>query len=317
MSLQLGRYTIWPFRLLLYKILKMEINNGYQLIIDKLMLWVKELIRILPNIALASIVLILGFVLAKSLTNLIKRLLKKVIKNQALDNLISSLIYIFLVSIIVFVSLSILKLDKAVTSILAGAGILGLALAFAFQDIAANFMSGIFLSVRRPLHVGDIVKIKDYMGKVEEINMRDTVIRTYQGQMVIIPNKDVFQNPIENYSLLGKRRIDLAVGVSYGDDLSKVMRVTMDAVKDIEGLSKEEAITMYYTEFGDSSINYVIRLWISTTEQVDFLQVKSQAIMCIKEAYEINDIMIPFPIRTLDFGIKGGVPLNEVNASNP
>jgi len=295
----------------------MEINNGYQLIIDKLMLWVKELIRILPNIALASIVLILGFVLAKSLTNLIKRLLKKVIKNQALDNLISSLIYIFLVSIIVFVSLSILKLDKAVTSILAGAGILGLALAFAFQDIAANFMSGIFLSVRRPLHVGDIVKIKDYMGKVEEINMRDTVIRTYQGQMVIIPNKDVFQNPIENYSLLGKRRIDLAVGVSYGDDLSKVMRVTMDAVKDIEGLSKEEAITMYYTEFGDSSINYVIRLWISTTEQVDFLQVKSQAIMCIKEAYEINDIMIPFPIRTLDFGIKGGVPLNEVNASNP
>jgi len=295
----------------------MEINNGYQLIIDKLMLWVKELIRILPNIALASIVLILGFVLAKSLTNLIKRLLKKVIKNQALDNLISSLIYIFLVSIIVFVSLSILKLDKAVTSILAGAGILGLALAFAFQDIAANFMSGIFLSVRRPLHVGDIVKIKDYMGKVEEINMRDTVIRTYQGQMVIIPNKDVFQNPIENYSLLGKRRIDLAVGVSYGDDLSKVMRVTMDAVKDIEGLSKEEAITMYYTEFGDSSINYVIRLWISTTEQVDFLQVKSQAIMCIKEAYDINDIMIPFPIRTLDFGIKGGVPLNEVNASNP
>lgn len=295
----------------------MEINNGYQLIIDKLMLWVKELIRILPNIALASIVLILGFVLAKSLTNLIKRLLKKVIKNQALDNLISSLIYIFLVSIIVFVSLSILKLDKAVTSILAGAGILGLALAFAFQDIAANFMSGIFLSVRRPLHVGDIVKIKDYMGKVEEINMRDTVIRTYQGQMVIIPNKDVFQNPIENYSLLGKRRIDLAVGVSYGDDLSKVMRVTMDAVKDIEGLSKEEAITMYYTEFGDSSINYVIRLWISTTEQVDFLHVKSQAIMCIKEAYEINDIMIPFPIRTLDFGIKGGVPLNEVNASNP
>lgn len=287
------------------------------MIIDKLMLWVKELIRILPNIALASIVLILGFVLAKSLTNLIKRLLKKVIKNQALDNLISSLIYIFLVSIIVFVSLSILKLDKAVTSILAGAGILGLALAFAFQDIAANFMSGIFLSVRRPLHVGDIVKIKDYMGKVEEINMRDTVIRTYQGQMVIIPNKDVFQNPIENYSLLGKRRIDLAVGVSYGDDLSKVMRVTMDAVKDIEGLSKEEAITMYYTEFGDSSINYVIRLWISTTEQVDFLQVKSQAIMCIKEAYDINDIMIPFPIRTLDFGIKGGVPLNEVNASNP
>ena len=89
---------------------------------------------------------------------------------------------------------------------LAGAGVVGLALAFAFQDIAANFISGIFISFRKPLHIDDIVKIGDYMGRVEEINLRDTVLRTFQGQMVIIPNKNVFQNPIENYSMLGKRR---------------------------------------------------------------------------------------------------------------
>ena len=105
---------------------------------------------------------------------------------------------------------------------LAGAGVLGLALAFAFQDIAANFMSGIFISFRKPINIGDIVKIKDYMGKVTEINLRDSVIRTFQGQLVIIPNKDIFQNAIENYSMWGKRRIDLAVGISYGDDLDKV-----------------------------------------------------------------------------------------------
>lgn len=176
-------------------------------------------------------------------------------------------------------------------------------------------MSGIFLSVRRPLHVGDIVKIKDYMGKVEEINMRDTVIRTYQGQMVIIPNKEVFQNPIENYSLLGKRRIDLTAGVSYGDDLEKVLQVTIAAVKEIEGLSTEDEVTMFYTDFGDSSINYVIRFWISTLASADFLDIRSQAIMKIKRAYEQNDIMIPFPIRTLDFGIKGGVSLGEINTN--
>ena len=118
--------------------------------------------------------------------------------------------------------LSILQLDKAVTSILAGAGIIGLALAFAFQDIAANFISGIFISFRKPIKLGDVVKINDYMGKVEQINLRDTIILTFQGQMVIIPNKDVFQSPIENYSLLGRRRLDLVVGVSYGDDLEKV-----------------------------------------------------------------------------------------------
>ena len=292
----------------------MNINNAYQLIIDKLSLWVKELIRLLPNIALAAIILVCGFFLAKSVKKLLRKLLKKVIHNEALDNLFSSLIYIFLLGIVVFTALSVLQLDKAVTSILAGAGIVGLALAFAFQDIAANFMSGIFLSVRRPLFVGDIVKIKDYMGKVEEINLRDTVIRTYQGQLVIIPNKDVFQNPIENYTLLGRRRIDLNVGISYGEDLERVQKITIQAVKDIDGLIKDEEVTLFYTSFGDSSINYTIRLWINISEQVNFLEVQSQAIIRIKKAYDANNIMIPFPIRTLDFGIKGGIPLSEMSS---
>ncbi|MFC4213157.1 mechanosensitive ion channel family protein [Pedobacter lithocola] len=293
----------------------MDFNHAYELITDKLVLWTKDFIRILPNITLAALILVLGIFIAKSLRKIVNKLIRKVIHNETLDNLFSTLIYIFLIGIVIFIALSVLRLDKAVTSILAGAGILGLALAFAFQDIAANFMSGIFISIRKPLYVGDIVKIKDYMGKVEEINLRDTVIRTYQGQMVILPNRDVFQSPIENYSLLGKRRIDLEVGISYGDDLDKAKQVTLDAVMDIDGLSADEEVAMFYTGFGDSSINYVIRMWISTTEQVNFLEVKSQAIMRIKKAYDQNDIMIPFPIRTLDFGIKGGVSLNDTKAT--
>jgi len=295
----------------------MKIEHAYQLILDKLSLWAKEFIRILPNIALAALILVLGFYAAKYLRNLLRRVLRRFIHNEALDNLFSSLIYIFLLGIVIFVALSVLQLDKAVTSILAGAGIIGLALAFAFQDIASNFISGIFLSVRKPLYVGDIVKIKDYMGKVEEINLRDTVIRTYQGQMVIIPNKDVFQNPIENYTLLGKRRVDLKVGISYGEDLERVKTLTIEAVKDIEGLVEEEEVTMFYTEFGDSSVNYVIRLWINIHENVNFLEVQSQCIIRIKKVYDANHIMIPFPIRTLDFGIKGGVSLKDIQQDAP
>ena len=290
----------------------MNIEHAYELILDKLSIWAKEFIRILPNIALAALILVLGFYLAKHLRNLLRRILKRFILNEALDNLFSSVIYIFLLGIVVFTALSVLQLDKAVTSILAGAGIIGLALAFAFQDIASNFISGIFLSVRKPLYVGDIVKIKDYMGKVEEINLRDTVIKTYQGQMVIIPNKDVFQNPIENYTLLGKRRLDLNVGISYGEDLESVKSLTIQAVKDIDGLVEEEEVTMFYTGFGDSSINYVIRLWINVHDNVNILEVQSQCILKIKKVYDEHNIMIPFPIRTLDFGIKGGVSLSEM-----
>jgi small conductance mechanosensitive channel len=168
--------------------------------------------------------------------------------------------------------LSVLNLDKAVTSILAGAGILGLALAFAFQDIAANFMLGIFLLFRRPLAVGDIVSTNDHMGVVEEINLRDTMIRTFQGQRVIIPNKDVFQNTIENYTVLGKRRLDLGVGVSYGDDLRKVKEIAIKAAEKISVRSLTEEISLYYEEFGDSSINFSIRIWLNNTDQPTFLQ---------------------------------------------
>ncbi len=290
----------------------MDINKAYQIIANKLLLWLKELIRLLPNIALATLVLVLGFLIAKWLKKIACKIFTRFIHNDTLNNLFSSLVYIFVLGVTIFVALSILNLDKAVTSILAGAGIIGLALAFAFQDIASNFMSGIFLSIRRPLHTGDIVQIKEYMGKITQINLRDTVLRTFQGQMVIIPNKEVLQNPIENYSLLGKRRMDLTVGVSYGDDLQKVKSVTLKALEGIEGLTKDDEITFFYKEFGDSSINFDVRLWVHTPEQPEYLQVRSEAVMRIKQAYDENNITIPFPIRTLDFGIKGGVPLKEI-----
>ncbi|TDH28978.1 mechanosensitive ion channel [Segetibacter sp. 3557_3] len=290
----------------------MDLSKAYQIIVDKLAFWLRETIRLLPNIALATLIVVIGFFVAGRLKNLVRRVFKRIFHNETISGLFTSVVHIFSLGVIIFIALSILKLDKAVTSILAGAGIIGLALAFAFQDIAANFMSGIFLSLRRPLHIGDIVQIKDFMGKVIEINLRDTVIQTFQGQLVIIPNKDVFQNPIENFSMFGKRRMDLTVGVSYGEDLEKVKAITLNAVRDMEGLSADEQPTLFFTGFDESSINFVIRLWAKSPEQPNYLQVQSDAIIKIKKAFDDNNITIPFPIRTLDFGIKGGLPPQKV-----
>ncbi|NBL64370.1 mechanosensitive ion channel [Flavobacterium sp. NST-5] len=295
----------------------MDFEKMYDLISEKLINWADDFIRMLPNIALAATVLVLGLFLSKILKNFIAKLLSKVSPNPTLTNLFTSIVHFTLIGISFFIALSILKLDKAVTSILAGAGIIGLALAFAFQDIAANFISGIFISFRRPIAIGQIVKISDYMGKVIEINLRDTVLMTFQGQMVIIPNKNVFQNPIENYSMLGKRRFDLSVGVSYGEDLERVQQITLDALKNMEGLSDIDETSMFYTEFGDSSINYTVRIWINTPEQPSYLAIGNKAIIAIKKAYDANGISIPFPIRTLDFGIKGGKSLDEIKLNIP
>ncbi len=293
----------------------MDFTKTYDLIVEKLSSWVEELVQLLPNMVLAALVCVLGVFASKWLRRAAKKLIDRVSKQQTINNLFVSFIYITAIGITIFAALSILKLDKAVTSILAGAGIIGLALAFAFQDIATNFISGIFISFRRPIHIGDIVKLGDYMGTVEDINLRDTVLLTFEGQRVIIPNKDVFQNAIENYSLLGKRRMDLIVGVSYGDDLEKVKRVVLEAVQKVSVRTKDE-ITFFYTEFGDSSINFELRIWINNPDQPIYLQGQSEAIMYIKEAFDQNDITIPFPIRTLDFGIKGGEKLADISYFN-
>jgi small conductance mechanosensitive channel len=293
----------------------MDINKALELVQKKLSVWMQEFIRMLPNLLLAVLVIILGFYISKIIARFAKKIFGKLSHGLVITNLFGSFIYLTCIGITLFIALSILKLDKALTSLLAGAGIAGLALAFAFQDIAANFMSGILITIRKPLRVGDVVKIKDYMGKVHTVNLRDTVVLTFQGQMVIIPNKDVLQNPIENFSLLGKRRMDLTVGVSYGEDLEKVKEITLNAVSGINGLSPNDKITFFYEEFADSSINFTLRIWAATPEQPDYLRVRSEAISKIKQAYDEAGITIPFPIRTLDFGIKGGQTLSEMPIS--
>lgn len=293
----------------------MDFTKTYEILTDKINSWIVEFIAMLPNLALAALVLVLGLYLSSFLKRFSLKMVSKVSKQITLNNLFSSFVHVLLISITIFITLSILQLEKAVTSILAGAGIIGLALAFAFQDIAANFISGVFISIRRPIHIGDIVKLADYMGKIQDINLRDTVLLTFQGQKVIIPNKDVFQNPIENYTLLGKRRMDLVVGISYGDDLEKVKRVVLEAVQNVSVRTDDE-ITFFYNEFADSSINFEVRIWMNNPEQPIWLQGRSEAIMLIKKAFDQNDITIPFPIRTLDFGIKGGEKLADISYFN-
>lgn len=294
----------------------MDLDKAYHIIEAKLYAWLKDFIRLLPNIALASLIIVLGIFVAKLVRNFSGKIFRRFTHHETVNNLFTSFIYILSLGITFFIALNVLHLDKAVTSLLAGAGIVGLALAFAFQDIAANFMSGIFLTILRPVKIGDLIKSNDYMGKVVTINLRDTVIQTLQGQMVIIPNKDIFQKTVENYSRSEKRRLDLKVGVSYGDDLEKVKDVTLQAVKQVTVLDPEEPPRFFYESFDDSSINYTLQLWLNSTDQPIYLKAQSEAIMLIKKAYDENDISIPYPIRTLDFAIKGGENLADVLKQN-
>jgi small conductance mechanosensitive channel len=290
----------------------MNFNEAYDKVIGKLQEWLDTLIFMLPNIAAAIFIIIIFYLAARLIRNLSRRILDRISSHTSINRLIDKIIFIAVASVGFFIALGVLQLDQAVVSLLAGVGIIGLALGFAFQDMAANFMSGIAIAIRQPYKINDIIKSNDYFGTVQKINLRTTDILTPQGQIVLIPNKEVFQNPIINYSLTGKRRIDLQVGVSYGDDLEKVKAVTLNVVKDISNQDTEKDAELFYEEFGDSSINFSVRVWINYSTNKDYKKAVSEVIEKIKKAYDENDIMIPFPIRTLDFGIKGGEKLSEM-----
>ena len=243
-------------------------------------------------------------------------MLGKVTQNKTVTGLAQTILGVLVIGIGVFIALSILNLDGMVTSLLAGAGIIGLALGFAFQDIASNFISGILLSVRHPFGIGDIIETNDLFGTVEKLNLRNTVIRTPQGQVIYVPNKVVYENPLMNYTKNGERRIDLSCGVSYGDDLEKARKVALEAIDGLDAKDTSRDVELYYNEFGDSSINFTLRFWIAFEKLPQYWGAQSEAIMALKKAFDENDIMIPFPIRTLDFGIRGGEQLNASMISN-
>lgn len=282
------------------------------LIITKLTTWYEAAVAHVPNILIASFVFFLSVWIGKKVKNLVTEYLPKVSDNNSINSLAKNLIYIVIVTLGAFFALEVVGLDKAVTSLLAGAGVVGIALGFAFQEIASNFISGILIALQEPYKINDVVEVEGVLGTITKIELRTTSITTFQGLEVFIPNKDMFTKPIINYTSTPKRRVDLDVGVSYADDLEKVEKVTREAISTVPELIPGLEIEVFFSEFGDSSINLSARFWIRYSDGIDYYRARHLGVMAIKKAYDQNDITIPFPIRTLDFGIKGGKELGEV-----
>ncbi len=288
----------------------MDFQQAISKVLEKLDGWLEQLVLLLPNLLVALLVVVAFWLAAKLVKKALVRLLDPIVPGQ-IARLLGTLAYLATLIVGVSVALGIVGLQKTVASLLAGAGIIGLALGFAFQDIAANFMSGVLLAIRRPFRVGELIETNDFFGTVQRITLRSTEIRTPPGQIVLVPNSQVFQNPIVNFSRTGERRVDLSVGVAYGDDLEKARSVAVAAVEQIEARQADRPVELFFEEFGDSSINFVVRFWIDFSRQAEYLAARSEAIERVKVAFDEAGLTIPFPIRTLDFGVVGGEKLSE------
>lgn len=274
--------------------------------------WLEGLIANLPNIILAVLVLVASIFLSRFVKKYAGKVVSRFSRNQTINGLLANIITSGFLIVMLFIVLGILGLDRALTSLLAGAGVVGLAVGLAVQEPLMNLFSGILMSTKSLYNVGDLIETNGYFGKIKKVNLRSTILEQLSGEEVLLPNKSIIQNPLTNYTVSGHRRLALSCGISYGEDLEKVRSVTLKAVEDNVDYDERFPVKFYYDGYGDSSINFIVRFWLADITQKGLLAAQSESVIAIKKAFDQNDIMIPFPIRTLDFGIKGGEKLNTM-----
>jgi small conductance mechanosensitive channel len=277
----------------------MSEQNVFDFLIHKFASWGSDLADVLPYLLVALLIQVL-FVIAAKISKLITfKVMGKFHTTLAVNKLVANVVLINMIIGGFVVALSVLQLDRTVTSLLAGAGIIGLALGLAFQDLVLNIISGVLIAIRKPFNIGDLIETKGIFGEVVDIRLRTVEILNRNGQFVFIPSRDVLQTYLLNFSMLGKRRIVLDLRISYSEDLERIREITLTAVKTLPELLTNEAIELFYTEFSESSIKLMVRFWIKFQYQREYRKAVSDAMIAIKTAYDNNGIVIPFPITTM------------------
>ena len=279
-----------------------SVNDAITGLWDKLGGWLDAIILKLPNFAVAILVMVIFYFLARILSKVSRKVLLKKINEESIKQMLSKIIFAMVLLVGFFIALGVMELNKVLTSVLAGAGVVGLAIGLALQGTLSNTFSGLLLSFLPKIRIGDFVEAGDHKGYVTEISLRNITIRQTDNEYVVIPNSIFVDNPFTNYSLSERSRVDVSCGVGYEDDLQKVEDIVTKIISDNFPHQEGEAIDFFFTEFGDSSINFVTRFWIDSKKPKPKLAAQHKAIKLIKQHFDEAGVNIPFPIRTLDFG---------------
>lgn len=250
------------------------------------------------RIGLALAILLVGYIIAKVIVASFKRGLRKTnlpdLVVEFLGRFLSALLYVAVIL------LSAGALGVEVGSIVIGlSAVIGLILGFGMQDTLTNLAAGAWIAALRPFDKGDVVTVSGYTGKVSAVGIMGTELLTPDNTLITIPNKLIWGNPIVNYTKMPTRRVSVDIGVTYGTDLDRAIKIAMDLMKNHSKVLREPEPGVAITALADSSINLQLRAWVKTK---DFWTVKGDLTRAIYEAYIKEGIEIPFP--QMDIHIK-------------
>ncbi len=252
----------------------------------------------LLDLMIAAGILLAAVLAARILSLVVKKQLRDKVKDDSLK-LVARIIH-YGVMLTAFISVLPL-LGFSLSGLLVAGGITGLVIGFAGQKIGSNLLSGIILMVERPVKIGQQVGIGGTEGYVEDVNILSTIIRTYRGHFVRVPNEKVFTESITNYVANVARRFDYTVGIRYSDDAEKAIEVTMAVIDDFPLALKHPAPRVFVDDLGDNSVNLAVWVWAPSTE---WFEARMHLLWKIKKGIEAAGIQVPFPQRVVWFADK-------------
>lgn len=257
-------------------------------------------VEVLPALVIAGLILVMTRFVERAVRRLVRATVDRFIHNLSLQLLFLQLTSVAVWAGGILLACAIAFPDLGLGDIIALLGLSSVAIGFAFQDIFKNFLAGVLLLLNEPFKVRDQIVVGDYEGTVESISIRATEIRTYQNELVVIPNAMVFTSPVQVLTNYPARRTDLGIGLDYNTPLPEARQTLLRALTQVEGVLADPAPEVDLVGFGDSSIDFMVRYW-TASPIAQVRRTKSHVVMALKQACDQADFSIPYPIRSVYF----------------
>ncbi|MDH4072216.1 MAG: mechanosensitive ion channel [Gammaproteobacteria bacterium] len=252
------------------------------------------------KLLVAIVIFVVGRIVAGMLQRGLRKLMQAQKVEQILQTFVSNLVFWTIMTFVIIAAIN--QLGVETTSLIAVMGAAGLAVGLALQGSLSNFAAGVLIVVFRPYRVGDWVEAAGIAGSVEQVQILTTILKTGDNKQIIVPNSQIMGSIITNYSANETRRVDMVIGVSYGDDIDKV-RATIRALVEADArILKDPECTIAVSALADSSVNFVVRPWVKTA---DYWAVMFDLTEAIKKRFDREGISIPFPQRDVNVYNRG------------
>ncbi|MFC7096712.1 mechanosensitive ion channel family protein [Halobaculum marinum] len=251
---------------------------------------------------------VIGFVVGFVLTYLIGKfaivpLVRRVLERRGFDRTVLSLLDSVLAALVVVLAISIGFMAAGFPRFLTAAATLGgalaLAIGFAAQDLIGNFVAGVFIIKDKPFEVGDWIEWNDNSGRVEDIDLRVSRVRTFDNERITVPNGELANNAVTNPVAYDTLRQKFVFGIGYDDDIDQATDAIVEEAESVSGILDDPAPSVRVTELGDSAVGLQSRFWIDQPDRADFVKTRSQYVQAVKERFDEEGIDMPYVHRQL------------------